>query len=169
MDKQSKPKKKNRLEYARNPVWECLRTNFTMQGAFQFFSPYTGASIVPEIHDAYNITVRMPLVPSNTNYVGTQFGGSLYSMTDPFYMFILMENLGDDYMVWDKSAHIDFIRPGKSDVSVHFYISEEEVESIRRDVSEKRKTTRTFECEIVDKEDQVVARVTKELYIRSIK
>lgn len=164
-----KTEKKNRLDYAKNPVWECLRQNFTMQGAFQFFSPYTGASIVPEIHDKNSITVRMPLLPSNTNYVGTQFGGSLYSMTDPFYMFILMENLGDDYMVWDKSASIEFLRPGTSDVSVHFYVSEKEIQEIKKEVAEKKKTTKVFHCEIIDVEKKVIAKVSKELYIRRIK
>ena len=45
----------------------------------------------------------------NRNYVGTQFGGSLYAMTDPFFMLMLMENLGRDYVVWDKAANIEFV------------------------------------------------------------
>jgi hypothetical protein len=39
------------------------------------------------------------------------YGGSLYSMTDPFYMPMLISNLGSDYVVWDKAAHIRFRKP----------------------------------------------------------
>jgi hypothetical protein len=37
---------------------------------------------------------------------GTHFGGSLYAMCDPFFVFIITMNLGDKYIVWDKSATI---------------------------------------------------------------
>src|SRR5260370_9238958 len=40
----------------------------------------------------------------NANYVGTHFGGSLFAMTDAFYM--LMHHLGRDYPVWDNAATI---------------------------------------------------------------
>jgi len=54
--------------------------------------------------DFQTIDVEMPLRFWNRNYVGTHFGGSLYSMCDPFFMVMLMENLGPDYIVWDKAA-----------------------------------------------------------------
>ena len=58
--------------------------------------------------DLKYISVKMKLRPWNANYVGTHYGGSLYSMTDPFYMLMLIENLGKDFIVWDKAAKIDF-------------------------------------------------------------
>jgi len=48
------------------------------------------------------IDVEMKLRWWNRNYVGTHYGGSLYSMTDPFFMVMLIENLGG-YDCWDKS------------------------------------------------------------------
>lgn len=61
-----------------------------------FYPPYLGAGVrVDEID--YNkgvIQVSMPLTWYNKNVVGTQFGGSLYSMTDPFFMVLLMQRLG---------------------------------------------------------------------------
>jgi len=63
--------------------------------------------------DWKRIDVEMNLHPWNSNYVGTHYGGSLYSMADPFYMLMLMENLGRDFVVWDKSASIRFRKPGK--------------------------------------------------------
>lgn len=108
----------------------------------------------------------MPLVPSNTNYVGTHFGGSLYSMTDPFFMFLIMEHLGSDYIVWDKSAKIDFLKPGTGTVKAIFHISDKELDEIRRVIAEQKKTTRFYEVDVTDEDGQAVARVTKEIYLR---
>ena len=58
------------------------------------------------------IEVHMPLRFWNKNYVGTHFGGSLYTMCDPFFMLILVNNLGSGYIVWDKAATIRFKKPG---------------------------------------------------------
>ncbi len=75
-----------------------------MEAAFQMFGPYRGAAIFPKIIDRNTVFVTMPLVVLNTNCVGTHFGGSLYSMCDPFYMFLLLENLGTDYV--EKELYI---------------------------------------------------------------
>jgi acyl-coenzyme A thioesterase PaaI-like protein len=82
------------------------------------YSPYRGAGIAIETFDLdrYFIRVKMPLTRKNRNIVGTHFGGSLYSMVDPFYMLILMHHLGHKYIVWDKSASINFLSPGRSTV-----------------------------------------------------
>lgn len=74
------------------------------------YSPYRGAGIAIETIDLdnYFIRIKMPLTRKNRNIVGTHFGGSLYSMVDPFYMLILMHHLGNKYILWDKSAAINF-------------------------------------------------------------
>jgi hypothetical protein len=91
-----------------------------MRCFMSFYPPYLGAGVrVRHISDDFrDVTVSMGLGWYNRNYVGTQFGGSLYSMVDPFYMLMLMENLGRQYIVWDKAADIDFISPGKGPRSV---------------------------------------------------
>jgi hypothetical protein len=63
--------------------------------------------------DMKSADVTMKLRPWNRNFVGTHYGGSLYSMCDPFYMLMLMSNLGRDYIVWDKAASIRFRKPGQ--------------------------------------------------------
>src|SRR4051812_33729390 len=62
--------------------------------------------------DFREMDIGMKLHWYNKNYVGTHFGGSLYAMTDPFFMMILIQKLGSDYIVWDKGAKIDFKKPG---------------------------------------------------------
>ena len=91
------------------------------------YAPYWGAGIaIDKIDlDNYAIRVKMPLTRSNRNIVGTHFGGSLYSMVDPFYMLILMHHLGNKYIVWDKSASISFLSPGRSTVYADIRLSAE--------------------------------------------
>lgn len=160
--------KKKSLEYSVNPLWKFLEENYGLEEAFSIFGPYAGASIKPKLIDDFTIEVSMPLVVTNTNYVGTHFGGSLYSMCDPFYMFILMRNLGSAYMVWDKSATIEFIKPGTGNVKAQFYISKEEIQEIRNLLNTQKKTIRTYQTQVLNENKEVVAQVTKELYIRKI-
>ncbi|MCE9597783.1 MAG: DUF4442 domain-containing protein [Spirochaetia bacterium] len=154
------------IQYEVNPMWKFLRDNFGFGEAFSFFGPYAGASIKVRVIDQFTVESSMDLVLTNTNYVGTHFGGSLYSMCDPFYMFLLMQNLGPDYIVWDKSASIDFLRPGRGLVKATFHVSAEEIESIREIVKEKRKMDWSTDCEILDQEGKSVARLHKVIYVR---
>src|SRR3954471_228439 len=93
-----------------------------MRTVLNLYPPFLGAGIrVKRLDpDWRTIEVEMKLRRWNTNYVGSHYGGSLYSMTDPFYMLMLIENLGRDYIVWDKSATIRFRRPGKGTVVAKF-------------------------------------------------
>ncbi|MBA4369918.1 MAG: thioesterase, partial [Desulfobacterium sp.] len=137
-----------------------------MEEAFKSFGPYQGASIFPKILDANTVEVTMPLVLLNTNYVGTHFGGSLYSMCDLFFMFILIENLGEDYLVWDKSARIEFHKPGT--VRELFHIPDSEIEEIRSIIKQSRKAIRNYEVNILNQDNGIIATVYKELFICSV-
>ena len=135
---------------------------------FNFYPPYLGAGIRVENIDFINhhIRVRMHLNKLNQNIVGTQFGGSLYSMTDPFMMILLMQALGDDYVVWDKAAAIDFVKAGTSDVSVDFHLDKTEIATIKQLATDGKAVFREYDVQIVDKQGEVVATVKKTLYIR---
>ena len=108
----------------------------------------------------------MKLTWWNRNYVGTHYGGSLYSMCDPFFMLILIEQLGPGYVVWDKSARIEFRRPGRGTVRARFEIPASRVEEIRRAADAGGKVEPIFRTEIVDEAGVAVATVEKLLYVR---
>jgi len=74
--------------------------------------------------DIQKVDIKIPLSYKNKNYVGSIFGGSLFSATDPIYMIQLLNILSDDYVVWDKHASIRFRRPVKQDAYVNFVITE---------------------------------------------
>ena len=102
----------------------------------------------------------------NRNYVGTHYGGSLYSITDPFLMVMLMNILGPEYTVWDKSASIRFRRPGRGTVRAHFEISDEQIASIRQQLETAEKIEPAFSVEVKDTAGEVIAEVQKVLSIR---
>lgn len=151
-----------------NPVKDFFAGARGMQRAFSMFGPYRGAGIrVEHIADDFSeATVSMRLRWYNTNYVGTHFGGSLYSMVDPFYMLLLMNRLGRDYIVWDKAAFIDFIRPAKGKVSAHFVLTEQMLEDVRHNTADGNKYQPCWPVEIHNEAGELVARIDKTLYIR---
>ena len=103
----------------------------------------------------------------NRNLFGTHFGGSLYAMSDPFYVFILTMNLGKNYIVWDKSAGIEFLKPAKGTILGIFEIDTARIEEIRREVTTLGKNTYHFEATLRDEQGVAVARVSKEVYVRA--
>lgn len=134
----------------------------------RLYPPYLGAGIrVRHIADDYrHIRVEMPLTLTNQNYVGTHFGGSLYAMVDPFYMLMLLKNLGPEVVVWDKSATIDFKRPGRSTVHAEFRLTQDDIDEVWRALEDQRVYEPVFPVEIRDEDGALVARVEKTLYIR---
>lgn len=134
----------------------------------RFYPPLMGAGIrVLEIDDDFSrAKVRMKLTFWNRNYVGSQYGGSLYSMCDPFYMLILIQQLGPRFIVWDRSASIRFKNPGRSAVFADFHVSAGEVAAIREEAEREGVARPTFQAEIRDAEGVLVAEVTKELHVR---
>lgn len=134
----------------------------------RLYPPYLGAGVrvTRAEPDLSRVDVEMRLTPWNRNFVGTQFGGSLYSMCDPFFMLMLMTRLGPGYVVWDRSATIEFLRPGRGTVSASFELSESRVDEIRRGADQGEKVLPRFDVVVHDAEGQPVARIEKLLYVR---
>ncbi|WP_313365495.1 DUF4442 domain-containing protein [Pseudomonas sp.] len=133
-----------------------------------FYPPYLGAGIhIQHISpDMRSVKVRMKLTRWNRNYVGTHFGGSLYSMVDPFYMLLLIEQLGREYIVWDKAASIDFVAPGKGTVYAEFHVDDALLDDIRQQTATGKKYLPRVQVDIRDEAGELVARVDKTLYVR---
>lgn len=132
------------------------------------YPPYwgTGIRVVRVSPDYRAVDVEMPLRFYNRNYVGTHFGGSLSAMVDPFYMLMLLQILGRDYIVWDRSSHIEFLRPGRGRVRAEFRITDSFLSEIRRRTENGDKFLPELTVEITGPDGEAVARATKTLYIR---
>lgn len=134
----------------------------------RFWPPFLGARvrITGVAPDASRATVEMPLTLLNRNFVGTHFGGSLYAMCDPFFMLMLIERLGPDYVVWDKAARIEFLHPGRGTVRATFHVPDDRVDEIRREAHGSGKVLPEFEVTVVAEDGTPIARVHKTLHVR---
>ncbi|MBR7519564.1 DUF4442 domain-containing protein [Pseudomonas juntendi] len=150
-----------------NPHKRARRARM-LRWLLNLYPPYLGAGIrVQHISpDLRSVKVAMKLTRWNRNYVGTQFGGSLYAMVDPFYMLLLIEQLGRDYIVWDKAASIDFIAPGKGPVFAEFHVDDALLDDIRQQTATGKKCLPRVQVDIRDGAGELVARVDKTLYVR---
>jgi acyl-coenzyme A thioesterase PaaI-like protein len=130
--------------------------------------PFLFAGIrVLEISDDFRYArVRMRLRPWNRNYVGTHFGGSLFAMTDPFWMLLLLHNIGRSHVVWDQAGEIEFVSPGRGTVEAEFRLTEAVVSDVLDQSSSGRKALVWFDTDVKALDGTVVARVRKQVYAR---
>jgi len=127
---------------------------------------FAGIRIKHMSSDYKTARVELKLRSWNKNAVGTHFGGSLFAMTDPFCMLMILAQLGNKYLVWDKSADIDFIKPGKGTVSVDFSINQKLIDDIIANTANGEKYLPQILVVVKDEQGDIVAKVNRTLYIR---
>ena len=116
--------------------------------------------------DSLSAEVRLRQHWWNGNVAGVHFGGSLFAMTDPFWMMLLLQHLGRDHLVWDRAAEVEFLKPGRGDVTARFVLAEDDVERIRILAAGGGKVLEWFSVDVTDAGGDVVARVRKQVYVR---
>jgi acyl-coenzyme A thioesterase PaaI-like protein len=133
------------------------------------YPPYLGMGIrvksVSPDYRRFQVVLRQRWY--NRNLFGTHFGGCLYSMADPFFVFIVTMNLGRDYIVWDQSAGIDFLKPARGTITGVFEVDAETLNRIRNEVDRSGRETYRFEAPLRDETGTTVAVVRKEVYVRA--
>lgn len=125
----------------------------------------TGGKVMFIAGDWKRVVVRLSLNMWTRNYVGAIFGGSQFSATDPMYMVMLINILGNDYVVWDKSASIQFKKPGKGKLKAEFIYTEEEVEHIKRVTASEGKYEFIKSVSWLDQSGAVVSTIDKSVYV----
>jgi hypothetical protein len=135
---------------------------------FTLFPAYfgTGARITSVARDWREIHVKVPLTLRTRNYVGTIYGGSMYGAVDPIYMIMLIKNLGEEYIVWDKAASIRFKKPGRCTLYARFTLTAEELDAIRTALEQVRSIDRMYSVDLIDASGAICATVEKTIYIR---
>ena len=125
----------------------------------------TGGKILFWSSDWREVHIRLRRNIWTYNYVGTIFGGSMFSATDPFYMVMLLRILGSQYVVWDKAANIRFRKPGRSTLYARFDITDEQLAIIREAVTAHGQTEHTFRIQWLDKNGVVHAELERLCYV----
>jgi len=133
-----------------------------------FWPPFlvTGIRVTRISDDFRHARVELRQRFFNRNYVGTHFGGSLFAMTDPFWMIMMLRRLGPGYLVWDQAGEIRFEKPGRGTVVAEFALEDAVVEEVRAAAGGGDKVLRWFEVPVRDAGGEVVARVRKQVYVR---
>jgi hypothetical protein len=127
---------------------------------------FAGIRVESWSDDWRHARVRLAMHWYSRNFVGTQFGGSLFAMTDPFWMIMTMQSLGTDYIVWDKAGEIEFVAPGREAVHAEFHLEDAVLDEIRAATAGGEKYLRWFETEVKTAGGEVIARVRKQVYVR---
>ena len=115
--------------------------------------------------DWREVRVRLPFSWQTRNIVGVIFGGSIYAAVDPFYMIMLMRNLGSQYLIWDKAAAVRFKKPARVALYARFNLDEAELGSIRAALVEQDRLDRVYHIDLCDSQGEVYAWVEKTIYI----
>lgn len=124
--------------------------------------------IIHVTDDLLKVQMKIPISYKNKNYVGSIFGGSMFSAVDPIPMVQLINLLDSDYVVWDKSAEVTFKAPAKADLYASFDYSAQELEEIKQSVSDNNEIELIKTTQLTDKEQKTVfCEVKKTLYIAS--
>lgn len=144
----------------------------TIKRGLNFWPPllFAGVKVTHISKDFRSVTVELRQKWYNKNIVSVHFGGSIFAMTDPFFMFMIMNNLSKDYTVWDKAGSIDFIKPGKGTVKAEFTLTNEMLDDIKSNtIEEGSKYTPTYSVDVINEQGETVAHVKKTMHIRKRK
>lgn len=131
--------------------WPCIR--------------FSGGRITHLSEDFTVLRVKLPLTWRTRNRVGTIYGGSMYSATDPFYMLMLMEILGREFVVWDKAGTIRFKRPAQETLFVEFKITTEMLADVRNTVEQCHEGNFVWTIQLKSASGVVHAEIDKTLYV----
>jgi acyl-coenzyme A thioesterase PaaI-like protein len=131
--------------------WPCIRGS--------------GGRVAHLAPDFTRITVRLPLNWRTRNAVGTIFGGSMFSATDPMYMLMLQRLLGRGFVVWDKGSAIRFKRPASRTLFAHFHVTPEMLAQVREAVAARGEADFTWPVQLVDEDRIVHAEIDRTLYV----
>ncbi|BCL68901.1 putative Thioesterase/thiol ester dehydrase-isomerase [Vibrio nigripulchritudo MADA3029] len=136
--------------------------------ALNLWPPFWGAGIriLSISKDFRTVKVKLKLRWWNKNANRTQYGGSIFSLTDPVYSLMLIGILGEEYFVWDKEASINFIAPGKSALYADFQISQNMLDDIYSKTANGEKCFPEFMVYVKDEAGDVVSEVQRTLYVR---
>ncbi len=119
--------------------------------------------------DYKEIHLKLPLSWRTRNYVGTIFGGSMFASTDVLYFLLVVKNLGEGYIVWDKASCIRFKKPGKGTLYTKAVLSDEEIELMKTELLNTDKIDRVYFLDLIDETGDICASIEKTIHIQNNK
>ena len=145
---------------------ESLKTRLK-RIAFNFFPAVwaSGGKYTYVSEDMRELHLKLPLNLRSRNYIGTIFGGSMFSATDPMFFMMLIKNL-PGYIIWDKASSIRYKKPGRDVLYTKTKITQEDIDSIVEELKSKDKLDRVFTLDLIDTAGDGCATIKKNIHIR---
>lgn len=144
----------------------------TLKRALNLYPPLLFQRIVvKKIHkDFKGVDVKIVNSIVNRNYNGSIFGGTIYAATDPFYAILfdrILQEKGFNVRVWLKSASINYLKPGTTNLYFTIQITEQMIAEAERELIENGKFVKAYPMELYDETGLLCATVMNEVYLRN--
>ncbi|MDB5021430.1 MAG: hypothetical protein JWQ28_2557 [Pedobacter sp.] len=121
--------------------------------------------------DFFGVDVKIAKSLFNNNYNGSIFGGTIYCATDPVYALLfdqVLQRKGFKVRVWLKSASIQYLKPGRSNLYFTVLLTDEMLEEAIHALNTVGKFVKAYPIEILNKEGELCATVMNEVYVRNL-
>jgi acyl-coenzyme A thioesterase PaaI-like protein len=118
------------------------------------------------------IRVKVNKSLMNSNYNNSIFGGTIFAAADPFYPLLFHQVLlhkGYHVRVWLKSAAIEYIKPGRTDLFFSINITEDDIKEVEQVLNSDGKHVKAYPIEMYNKQGELCVLVSSEIYIRNLK
>ena len=144
-----------------------------LKWALRFYPPLLFQRIwVIRFEKNFNgVRVKINKSLMNNNYNNSIFGGTIFAAADPFYPLLfhqILSHKGYKVRVWLKSASIDYIKPGRTDLFFNINITEDDVKEIEQVLNTNGKHVKAYPIEMYNKEGELCVTLSSEIYIRNL-
>lgn len=127
-----------------------------------------GARFAKVSDDYRSVSVHLPLRWYARNHYGTMFGGFMSALADPIPA-LLCQKLFPGTEVWTQKLSLHFIRPGRSDLELKINFTQEEIDSIQKDLTEHGRSRPKFVFYYYDNNGQKIAEIENIVSIKKRK
>lgn len=107
----------------------------------------------------------------NRNYNGSIFGGTIFTAADPFYPLLfhqLFTKKGYRIVAWSKSAEIQFLKAGLTDLYFDIKIDKNEIDEAEHILNTGGKYVKTHPIDIYNKNGEICVSLRNEVYLRNL-
>jgi hypothetical protein len=121
--------------------------------------------------DFKGVSVKISKSLLNKNYNRSIFGGTIFAAADPFYPLLfhqIFTRKGYKTIVWLKSARIQYLKPGRTDLFFDIVLNDEAITEAEHILNTIGKYEREFTVEMYSKTGELCVLVVSEVYVRNL-
>lgn len=98
-------------------------------------------------------------------YYGCMASTAMLEATEVIYEWLILKNLGKEYVVFTKETHIKYLRPVKKTLYAHFVLNPFLIFNIKESVEHWQEQVFSFWISLQDEKGKIYAQIEKSVYI----